>query len=138
MIASRPSTLPDQRQGLRFIAGAAAAFFDKGDRSIDLGCEVARLFGKTQISADHHRILHLGLKLLDMLFEDMESGQHISGYGEETLNLPGVQVEGHITVSARDHDHIGYQAGRDRNPRLVRFIRAGITHIGKDSRYPPG
>ena len=59
----------------------------------------------------------------------MISGQRVSGDSEEALNLSGVKIDAHVPVGARDFDHVGHQPSRNRDPRLILFIRPRVAEI---------
>jgi hypothetical protein len=96
----------DDGEGLRGVRGVtAAAFFDKGHGGLDGSGKVAAFLGKTQVGGDQDRRLHLRQFGKQVIFDKVIGGEHIAGDGEKSLDLAGMQIEGHITIGAGHFDH---------------------------------
>jgi hypothetical protein len=120
----------DDRRGLRPGIIPRAALLDERQGDSQLGGEVAPLLGEAQVHGRHHGVLDL---LGDeVVAEHVKGGEHVPRNGEEALDLPGVQVDGHVAIGAGDFDHVGQQAGGDGHARLVLLVGAGVGHVGND------
>ncbi len=112
------------------------ALLDEGQWQAQFGGEVAALLGEPKVHGRHDRILQfLGG---EVVAEQVESGEDVAGDREEALDLPGVQIDGHVAVGAGDLEHVGQQAGGDGDAGLVLLVGASVAHVRDDGRDAPG
>ena len=122
-ISSARSRLPD------------AALLDDRQRRIDQLGERPGALGEAEVG-DHDQVVEaLGP---EVVAQDVDGGQLVDRDVEEALDLALVEVEGQDPVGAGDGDHVGDQAGRDRDPRLVLLVRAAVGVERDDGGDPPG
>ena len=70
--------------------------------------------------------------------QHVDRGQLIDRDVEEALDLALVEVHREDPVGAGDGDHVGDEAGRDRDARLVLLVGAAVGVERDDRRDPPG
>ncbi len=76
------------------------------------------------------------LLLAEVARQQMDRGQLVDGDVEEALDLALVQVHRQYPVCAGDGEHVGDQAGSDRNARLILLVRAAVAVVRNDGRDP--
>ena len=74
----------------------------------------------------------------EVVREHVDGGQLVDRDVEEALDLALVEVHRQDPVGAGDGDHVGDQAGRDRDARLVLLVRPAVGVERDDRRDPPG
>ena len=68
----------------------------------------------------------LELLLAEVVRQEVDGGQLVDRDVEEALDLALVEVHREDPVGAGDRDHVGDEAGRDRDARLVLLVRAAV------------
>ena len=74
----------------------------------------------------------------EVVREHVDRGQLVDRDVEEALDLALVEVHRQHPVGAGDGDHVGDEAGRDRDARLVLLVRPAVGVVRDDRRDPPG
>ena len=79
---------------------------------------------------------------LDVLFDVRDHQglrvQVIHWNVEKPLDLAGMQVHGNDVITASNGEHVRYQLGCDRSPRLVLLVHPRIRVTGDHGSDPPG
>ena len=70
--------------------------------------------------------------LAQVPLEDRGRGQVVEGHVEETLDLPGVQVDADHPVGAGGRQHVGHQLGGDGLAAGGLAVLAGVAVVGAD------
>ena len=112
-----------------------AALLDDREGRVDQLGERAGALGEAQVG-DHDEVLEV--LRLEVVAQQVDRGQLVDGDVEEALDLALVEVHGQDPVGAGDGDHVGDQAGRDRDARLVLLVRPAVGVERHDGGDPAG
>ena len=85
---------------------------------------------------DHDQVLDV--LLAEVAGEQVDGGQLVDRDVEEALDLALVEVHRQEAVGAGDGHHVGDQAGRDRDARLVLLVRSAVAVVRDDGGDPAG
>ena len=112
---------------------ADAALLDDGERRVQQLGEGPGALGEAEVRHDH-RVLDL--LVAEVVREHVDRGQLVDRDVEEALDLALVEVHREDPVRAGDRDHVGDEAGRDRDARLVLLVGAAVRVERDDGRDP--
>jgi hypothetical protein len=87
----------------------------------------------SHVRGDHHEVL-VDATLANRLHQHGRGVEMIHGNIKEALNLPRVKIDGEHAVHASSHEKVRHQFGRDRHPRAVFAILAGIAKEWQNGR----
>src|SRR4030043_1563408 len=85
-----PLNLANYIEGFSSIIISHAPFFDDGQRGSKLGSYITGYLGNANISSHHYQFIQSFF--LKVLAQDRPGSEFINRYGEEPLNLRGVEV----------------------------------------------
>ena len=101
-----------------------------GQGSVEAFGVLLGLLGEARVGGDDDELVQ-GLGG-DRVGQRGERVQVVDRYPEESLDLRGVQVEGHDAVGAGDLERLGAHASPDGHARFVLFVALGVTEVGDD------
>ena len=114
---------------------ADAPLLDDRQRRVEQLGERPGALGEAEVGDDDQV---LDLLVAEVVREHVDRGQLVDRDVEEALDLALVEVHRQDPVGAGDRDHVGDQAGRDRDARLVLLVRAAVGVERDDRGDPPG
>lgn len=110
-----------------------AALVDDRHRNAEPFGKAPDPLGAAGIGGDRDHVRQI-VVLAEMVGDDRYRREVIDRHAEKTMHLIGMQIHGQYAVGPGGDEHVGHQAARDRNPRLVFFIGARVGVIGNDRR----
>ena len=114
--------LADDVHQLGAVEVADAALLDDRERRVEQLGEVAGALGEAEVGDDDEV---LEVLVLEVVRQEVDGGQLVDRDVEEALDLALVEVHREDPVGAGDGDHVGDQAGGDRDARLVLLVATG-------------
>ena len=135
MIARLPRTSP-----MTFISSARSRLPTRRFSMIASGASRSSANVRARLAKPRSVTTTRSLEVLvpEVVRQDVDGGQLVDRDVEEALDLALVEVHRQHPVRAGDGDHVGDEAGRDRDARLVLLVRAAVGVVRHDGRDPPG
>ena len=125
--------LADDVHQLGPVEVADAPLLDDRERRVQQLGERPGALGEAEVG-HHDRVLDV--LVAEVVRQHVDRGQLVDRDVEEALDLALVEVHRQDPVGAGDGDHVGDQAGRDRDARLVLLVRAAVG-VERDDRGDP-
>ena len=128
--------IADDVHHFRF-AGAVAALVDDGQLDAEPRRQLARPHHAPDVGRDDDEFADV-VGFADVLLKHRPGHKIVEGNVEETLNLPGMEVEGEDAVGPGGGDEVGHQLGRNRRARTGLAVLPSIAVVGDHRGDAPG